>query len=430
MMIQCRIEKLIQGGEGFGRMEDGRSVMVRGALPGELVEANVIEERPTWLRAELVSVLEASEERVEPACAHAARCGGCDLWHMDETRELGHKQRAAWEAVRRLGKVELPEPTLFAAPSVKGWRTRMSFHVMRGDVGLYARSSRKLVQVDQCLVAAPGLLEAARWLVARCPGLERAELIAEVAGDDQVALTLVADRWRSPSGWPEQIKQALPSSPNVRGVSLRRQDQIVTQIGDASVALEGAHAWVPPTLAGARLMPGLFRQANAAMNAALLGYVQEAVRALGGGEVVELYGGSGNLTWGLSEAATRVRMLEGESDGVREARRLIAAGRLGSRVSAEALMLDGASLSRWLDQQRAPAEVIVLDPPRTGAREVCEVLASYQGARGLVYVSCDAACLARDLAVLVEGGWRVSQAGCFDMFPRAAHCEVVVALTR
>jgi 23S rRNA (uracil1939-C5)-methyltransferase len=430
-MIQCRIEKLIQGGEGFGRMEDGRSVMVRGALPGELIEANVTEERPTWLRAELVRVLEPSEERVSPACAHAARCGGCDLWHMDAARELGHKQRAAWEAVARLGKITLPEPTLFDAPSVEGWRVKMSFHVIGGRVGLYARASRRLVEIERCLVATPGLLEAARWLVGQCPGLERAELIAEAAGEGQVVLTLLADRWRAPAGWADQLRAALPTAPAVRGVRWQRGERGPDVcVGDATIALTSAHGWVPEPLRGERLAAGLFRQANPAMNAALLGYVREAVEWLGGGQVVELYGGSGNLTWGLAASAERVRMMEGESEGVREAQRLIAAGGLGEQISAEVVYLDGDALSAWFGRQEQAADVIVLDPPRVGAREVCEVLASYKEARGVVYVSCDAACLGRDLAVLAEGGWVPERAGCFDMFPRAAHCEVVVVLRR
>jgi 23S rRNA (uracil1939-C5)-methyltransferase len=430
-MIRCRIEKLIQGGEGFGRLEDGRSVMVRGALPGELIEAKVLEERPTWLRAELVRVLEPSAERVAPACAHADRCGGCELWHMDHAVELVHKQRAAWEAVARLGKISLPAPTLYEAPAVTRWRTRMIFHVVGNDLGLYARASRRLVKLDDCLIASPGLLEAARWLVGRCPGLGRAELMAEVAGDGQVALTLTAERWRAPAGWVAELGRALPASPGVCGVRWRRGSQGPdVLIGAVEVAIERAHGYVPDALVGQRLASGLFRQANEAMNAALVGYVREAVAALGGGQVVELYGGSGNLTWAIAQEASAVRMLEGEGEGAREAARLIEAGGLSARIWAETLMLDGGSFAAWLERQQVGVDIFVLDPPRTGAREVCEVLASGCGARGLIYVSCDAACLARDLAVLVEGGWRVERAACLDMFPRAAHCEVVVVLSR
>jgi 23S rRNA (uracil1939-C5)-methyltransferase len=334
-----------------------------------------------------------------------------------------------------VGKIELPEAQLFGSPSWSAWRVRLRCHISGGRVGFYERGTRRLLEVSRCEVAAPGLLEAARWLAARVSGFGDAELSVERASaDGEIAMVLYAPGWRPAKGLRGRLEAELPSEHRVRGVRIEASVQAI-EAGDPSVELGLAAAWVPESIASQRVPAGLFRQANEAVNRELVEYVASRVGGSGDrlSDVLELYGGCGNLTWSLSRVSRSLRMLEGEGFAVKHAKRLAQAAGLG-HVKIESCSLDDRALTSW-SARVAPwsPEVLVLDPPRVGAKGVCEALARGvcgERLRRIIYVSCDPACLGRDLGILSAAGWRVVECASFDMFPRGPHVESVAVLER
>jgi 23S rRNA (uracil1939-C5)-methyltransferase len=360
-------------------------------------------------------VVEPSEDRIDPACALAERCGGCPLMSLAPSAQLRFKQQKLRGMLSGLG-LEL-EPDVVPSPHVLGYRgrARLSFrHEGAGTrIGYFAAASHALVDVPGCAVLRPALAAGLSAL--------RAELASTLQGDGEITLGLgeggrcvaeLACREPQPPA-AYAISDALVTRGALAGISLRVGDGAAASFGDPrqlDMALDGL-----PLRAAA----GGFRQANPEVNALLT----ERVLALAepaGARVLELYAGHGNFTVGLAALAASVRAVESDRaacDACREALQL------RGFAHAQVVCADAAEGARG----RGALDVIVLDPPRTGAKSALPAILA-RAPRRIVYVSCDLATLRRDLGELLSAGYAVDAAAGFDMFPNTAHLETVVRL--
>ncbi len=440
--MRVTIERLAFGGDGVAHGQDGRVIFVRGALPGDEVEIEIVEDRPTFCRALTRAILTPSPDRVPAACPHDAQCGGCQLWPLPYGLSLDMKIDAALEAIRRVSKLALPEIVeRVAAPSDRRYRRRLRLHLDdAGRTGFFQASSRTLTPAPDCLVAHPTLLAARDLLSPHLGGLGGGALSRELArggdrahallavGRPQAALARLKPLWAR----PEALGAALAG---IRVVGLGRNAPPPADLGQTR--FEIALAGLPPDASGLPRDPapareldvGAFTQANDAVNALLVDKVVEAMSPAPGDRVLELYCGSGNFSAALAARGASVRGLELDPRAVEDGRRC--AERLGE--IGERLDLSACDLSRGLPRGVARAgafDKVLLDPPRTGAREVIAGLIAV-GAPRLVYVSCDPPTLGRDLGRLArEGGYRIEAMSVFDMFPRTYHVEVLATCVR
>ncbi len=402
--LELSIESLAAGGDGVARDAGGRVVFVPRAAPGDRVRATVTEEHKSFARAQLDTVLEAGPGRVEPPCALFASgaCGGCQWQHLSAEAQRQAKQAIVSAALRRLVDAGLVIEPLRAPVPALGWRRRARLHwvrTRRADaalIGFFAPGSRHVTDVDACPQLEPALGAALaaihRVLAPALTGRGEIDLVAGEGGGVHVTV-------RGPCA--PAAASALADAPEVAGVRLGRR-----QFGAATVALEP----------GLEAEAGDFAQASATGNAALLETVELASAARKGGRVLELYAGSGNLTRVLADGASAVVAVE---------RAQPAAAVEGGNVSFR----QGAAEEevRILARHGETFDLVVLDPPRTGAAETCRLLPRL-GATQVVYVSCDPATLARDAAVLVDAGYVPVRAWPIDMMPQTAHVEVVLVL--
>lgn len=395
-VVELAITALAAGGDGVGRDASGRVTFVPRTAPGDRVRARLVHETASFARAELLEIVEAGAARVAPACPHfALGCGGCAWQHVARAEQLAAKQAIVAGALRKLEGLVV-HPIEDPAPAL-GWRRRARFHVAGGKTGLFALGTRRVLPIAACPQLEPAL-DAARAAVAAAspPDGELALLGAPAAagegGGAGAAIAVGVERpWRGAA--------SLVGRAGIRGV----------------VAGDAAHG--EPVL---ELEPGLyagpwdFAQASAAGNAALIARV---LAALGpppapGARLLELYAGAGNFTRALAAAGWDV----------------VAGDTVAPPRPVPWRFVHGAAAD-VLAGEAGTFDAIVLDPPRAGAAEAVGGILRHAPAV-VVYVSCDAATLARDAARLAAGGYRATDAWPIDLMPQTAHVEVVFRLRR
>ena len=394
-----RAERLVAGGDALARRDDGRIVLVAGALPGELVRV-AVQRRRGADRGSVRSVVEPSAARVAPECPHRrAGCGGCGLAEMAHPAQVPAKVEVVADALVRLGRLEDPDVRPGPALPPWGFRTSLRVGVRDGSAALRRRSSRELVGVEGCLVAHPLL----------------AELLAEGRFEGAEEVTL-----RVGAATGERLALVAPSAGGVR----LPDDVVVVGLDELRA---GRRAWIHEVVAGRtwRISAESFFQSRPDGAEALV--AEAAAWAVGGpagpATLVDAYCGVGLFAGALAGPGGalegwRVVAVERSASSVADARRNLAA--LDARVVR-------APVERF---HAPPASVVVADPSRAGlgGRAVERLTAS--GAGRLVLVSCDAAAAGRDAALLARAGYRHLRSVVVDLFPHTPHVEVVGAFER
>lgn len=425
-----RIDSIAHGGDGIGTLSSGKRAFVPQTVPGDLVEMEPVERRPSFERGRLLRVLEAGPERVEPRCEHAAACGGCQLQQLSAAGQLAAKERTFYDALARVGGIPreaigdagpiLPSPKPFR------YRIRCRLHVVGNRLGYHRRGTHDLVPIHACHLLETPLEALALRLSAHLrerpiPHLAAVELC--IGQDGSGAAALEPTR-RAPAAWGEGA-EALLEIPGIRGVVVlpARRGRAPRLVGEPVVARPAPGVPDLPLF----LRPDVFAQANAAANETL---VREAVDALSlqkGDEVLELFAGAGNFTFALAARGARVTAVELEGSALGLARRAVSETPLAERIA----FVPGEvrrEVERLVSEGRR-FDHLLLDPPRTGAKEVVPEIARL-GPRHIAYVSCDPATLARDLRILVAEGYRLVSAQPIDMFPQTYHVEGVILLEK
>jgi 23S rRNA (uracil1939-C5)-methyltransferase len=423
------IRDLAHGGEGVGKAVDGddaRVWFVENALPGERVRVEVVGEHKRWLRGRVVELLERSPLRVTPPCPVADRCGGCTWQHVDPVAQAQLKADIVANQLRRLG---VPTPVAVPSPRALGYRRRARLHYRREgqalELGFFGQGSHELVDAPRCPVLDPALDWAMQQLRGWVTWLPATGSVHGLSNGIEVVLGLPGVRPQP--GLEAAIRELIARSseseagPRLVGVQLRGGREHVG-IGRTSIELDGDGP-TPPVTQG----PFTFSQAQAEQNAALVEHVvamaQPAER-----RVLELHAGVGNFSRALARSAKRVWTVDGDREAVANLQRTAERWGLSinvKRAQAEKLLGKLAGGGRTY-------EVVVCDPPRSGIGvQAAKDLIAVASER-IVYVSCDPATLARDLAVMVAAGspFELVDLRVFDMMPMTAEVEVVATLAR
>ncbi|MBI1376434.1 MAG: class I SAM-dependent RNA methyltransferase [Frankiales bacterium] len=402
-------ERVAHGGHVVARHER-RVLFVRHALPGERVEAVItaIGPRGRFARADAVRVLDASPDRVVPPCPHSGpgRCGGCDWQHASLIAQRRLKAEVLREQLARLGGVDDVEGVPLAdAVDVEavagdtdglGWRTRVRFAVTaQGELGLRRFHSHDLEVVGDCPLATPGVrdlgLTALRW-----PGATEVEAIRSSTGD--AAVVLEPPSAAVPDGLPREVAVA----------GRRGRRWVSEEAGGRSWRVSAAGFWqVHPGAAGT-----------------LVDAVRGALGPRPGEHLVDLYAGVGLFAGCLAPdlgPQGRVDAVEASPDACRDARRNL--------HDLPTVAIHEGDVGRWLRAGAVQhADLVVLDPPRSGAGAAVLDRVAALGPRAVAYVACDPAALGRDVGHLRQAGWRLASVRGFDLFPMTHHLEAVALL--
>jgi 23S rRNA (uracil1939-C5)-methyltransferase len=393
--LEVEVDKLVYGGEGLSRV-DGQVTLTRFVLPGERAQVVVEERKPGLLRTRLVELRTAAPQRVEPGCPYFGRCGGCHYQHADYETQLAAKRAILVEVLARVGKITAPERIETISAEPWQYRNRSQFHIRGSELGYLEGGSHRLCAIERCPISSPKLNDVIGAL-------------REMLRDAR---------------WPSFLH-------SVEAFTNEQDVQINIRVSDRPVAqrffdwcAERIPGYTPAALeypaAGFlyRVGPRSFFQVNRHLADAL---VRAALEGLQGDDALDLYAGVGLFSLPMASRFREVTSVESGSGAVRDLIFNLARAGLPVRVEQN-------TAETYLNElDRAPA-CVLLDPPRAGlGKNVARRLVELRPPE-IVIVACDPATLARDLRILLDGGYGLERMTLVDLFPQTFHLETVAVL--
>ena len=428
--LETDITGLTHDGRGVAHV-NGKAVFVSGALAGERVRMRFTGKHRHYDEAAVEEVLSASPDRVLPRCAHFGVCGGCALQHLAPAAQIAAKQRVLLENLERIGKVSPREVLPALTDSPWGYRRKgrlsVKFVEKKGRVlvGFRESNGRYVADINSCDVLHPAVGTRIAAISALIETLDAKRDIPQIeiaAGDDVVALVFRHLQ-------PLSARDVAALTAFAQGTQLA----IFLQPGGIDSV---APLWPTDTQLSFRLpkfdveldfRPLDFIQVNSMLNRSMIDHTLALLDPQPTDRVLDLFCGLGNFTLPLARRAAQVTGVEGEAGLVRRAGENAQRNGLGN---AQFFAADLAADQRNAPWAKADYELLLLDPPRSGAEALLEYLPR-KSARRIVYVSCHPASLARDAGVLVNRhGFALTHAGVMDMFPHTAHVESIAAFQR
>lgn len=417
-ILTCRIESLAYGVFGVARTPEG-VLLVPGVAPGDEIEARVVADHGRWREGEVVRLVRAGPSRREPPCPWAGECGGCPWQQVDYEAQLAAKEAILRDELSRIGGLD--PRALEIAPILHsqewGYRHRVNLRVAgENRLGFFRHRSHRLVEIERCAIADEDvnrhLAIAREWLRGVSTTVRRLEIAS--AGEGAVVLVANAEgRYRQDGEYHERFVR---SHPSVLGIVLFGKGwrhafgapRVRVDLGDG-LALE---------------TEGGFTQVNPSANLLLVRSVVELARPRRDDRVLDLFCGAGNLTLPLAREVGEVLGVDVAGPSIAAARRSADAHGI---ANTRFLQQTAARAAEGLSREGRSFDLVILDPPREGAADVLRHLPPLV-TRGLVYVSCNPATLARDLRKLVALGFRMGPIRPIDLFPQTPHLETVVRL--
>ena len=431
-------------GQGVARVE-GCAVFLPNAIAGERYKIRIEKAQKTWAAGKIVEVLEKSPHRVNRECPVAKLCGGCDFWHMDYEEESRMKSERVRQTLNRIGGESLEEVPILAAPTCYGYRNKAQYPVARHSkgwayAGFFKAGTHQVIDNDRCLIL-PQITDVVKDIIIEFVNFYRITVYneetqkgllrhiyirrGEVSGEVLVCLVVNGRRLHRHEELIEKLKRVPGFTTLVLAVNTRPGNAI---LGDEFITLYGP-GYIEDTLCGLnfRLSPRSFYQVNHHQAQRLYEAAITQAGITKDDLVLDLYCGVGTITLAMAKAAGKVIGVEVIEQAVADAKDN--AKRNGIE-NAEFFCGDAGKAALELEAKGIKPDVIVVDPPRKGLNADTIEALHRMNPRRIVYVSCDPATLARDVALLKERGYTLKNAMAADLFPRCAHVESVVTLIR
>ncbi|TNE81663.1 MAG: 23S rRNA (uracil(1939)-C(5))-methyltransferase RlmD [Gammaproteobacteria bacterium] len=433
--VRCEVESLSHDGRGIARQE-GKAQFVDGALPGETVMAKMVTTRSKFDELRTVEVLEPAPERQQTPCEFADLCGGCSLQHMSGDAQIRFKEDTLREHFAHFGGIE-PDEWIepLRSPDSLAYRrkARLGVRYVKAResvlVGFREKRSTFLTDINRCAVMDPRIGERIlplRELLHSMDAYNRIPQVEVACGDDVAAMV-----FRNMDDLSDGDREKLISFGQAHELHIYLQpkgpDTVHRIWPEAKDASEERLSYrleeFDLTL---KFHPMDFTQVNAALNRTMVHRAVEWLDIKPGERVLDLFCGLGNFTLPLACKGGQVVGVEGDDA-------MVVRGRENAELNGlDNVDFHGADLHGDFTGQSWAKEgfdKILIDPPRSGAEEICKYLTAF-GASRIVYVSCNPATLARDAGVMVRNGYRLVRAGVMDMFPHTTHVESIALFER
>ncbi|TMN89550.1 23S rRNA (uracil(1939)-C(5))-methyltransferase RlmD [Pseudoalteromonas phenolica] len=421
-VLTLDVKSLDHQGRGVAN-HNGKVCFIDGALPNEQIKAQILDEKSKLIEAKQVKVLTSSEERVAPFCQHYGVCGGCQLQHLKVDSQITYKQLAVSKLFEKFAK----ETHIAWQPAIisddKHYRRSARVACIADKktkqfkLGFRAQKSKQIVEVESCPVLSIAFKELFTQLRLAITDNAKLHSISHVqlCKADNGVFVLI----RHTKAIDDNTKQTLATALNDSGVQLLWDD------GKTPVAYEQLPNYqVDGVKFGFQL--NNFIQVNGEVNEKMLMQSLDWLALNEQDIVLDLFCGIGNFSLLAAKHAKRVVGVEGVDSSVQRAKSNAAQNQL-ENVSFECFDLtDDISSAKWFDKH---ANVLILDPSRTGAYEVLKQLPLKQFEK-ILYVSCDPVTLARDSALVLEAGFTISKVGLMNMFPHTGHIETMALFQR
>ncbi len=438
--ILLKVEKAVNGGYGLSRTEDGKVVLIEGAYPGEEVLVRVKREKKDLIFATALRVLKPSPFRREPKCKYFGKCGGCQFMNLNYEEQLKVKESIVREAFRRSFGRDLDIREIVPSDGEYGYRTKIELTAISGrriKLGMRMKNSHELVPIERCEVAPkraneviqtlPDILTALKvpaYNFSRREGVLKHVIIRYAFSTDQTMVIFVTKT--ESFKWGKLVSKILlrnlPWIHSVIQVMNFRDDVVLrgpykTLHGEGVITetFDWEEFQIPPTA---------FFQSNYNVARKLMNAVFDSLNLKGNEVVLDLYSGVGLLSLRISSVAKRVIGVEKSRVAVKAAK---ANANINGRRNVRFLEGDVLKVLKGYDDK---VDVVVLDPPRSGAGKKVMKEIVRLGPRKIVYVSCEPSTLVRDLKVLESTEYSIEFVKPFDMFPQTFHVENMAVLKK
>ncbi|WP_243373954.1 23S rRNA (uracil(1939)-C(5))-methyltransferase RlmD [Geotalea sp. SG265] len=432
--IKVAIEKLANGGAGFGRC-DGKAFFVPFTAPGDVALVRTTVEKSSYAEGALIDLLTTSNQRVAPPCPIFGVCGGCNWQHVAYASQLREKSQIFADLLWRSARVEpaLVSPVI-PAPEVYGYRSRVQVkvhcHGGKIDLGFYRPKSHQVVDwPGKCAISHRSInlaLECLRQLLQAFPGAAGVNQVDLARSDDDHVSVVFTYTGNSPESLAEHLLH-WEERESIGSAHIRHHKGTIKVFGEDPLSYRIPENTLPGLPERTLFFStGAFSQINYRQNLQLIRLVAEFAALTGTERVLDLFCGNGNFSIPLAHGASHVTGYEGYEPSVLDGKKNAVHNGV-ENISFHCS--DAAAAVRSLAAAKEIFEVIVLDPPRSGAAETVSAIRALQ-AEKIIYVSCDPATLARDLNILKNNGFHVRKSQGVDMFPQTYHLESVTLLTK
>ncbi len=443
MQQLIRIHGLGSSGEGVGKLGE-LIIFVEGALPAEEVVAQIDTVKKNYAVGKLVEVVKPSAERVEPFCPLYENCGGCQLQHLAYAAQLKWKRQQVVDALEHIGKISDVE--VFATLGMENplhYRNKMQFPVGRGKplkIGCYARGTHDIIDATTCPIQNVGndkILNAVRKVAAQfnLPPYDEdthrgflRHVMGRVGCDGELMVVLVTATKNFPAekNFVRALRRELPDVTSI-------QQNVQTFRNNVILGRETRVLYGKPTIRDEigglkfNISARSFFQVNTAQAEVLYRTARDFAELRGHETIIDAYCGTGTIGLFMARRARRVIGVEIVSSAVADAKRN---ARENNIRNAEFIVGDAVKILPRLADSGVQADVVIVDPPRAGCdKKVLETFAAMSPDK-IIYVSCNPATLARDLAILATLGYRTKKIQPVDMFPFTSHVECVAQIIR
>lgn len=425
-ILTLTIDRLGINGEGVASHQ-GFKIFVTGALPSEQIRAQIYERHKSYARANLLEVLTPSSSRKEPSCPYFAKCGGCQLMHLDYSEQLKSKTERVKDALQRIGKLENihVEPCI-ASPLPLAYRNKIQLPVASDHtLGLYAFNTHDIIAVDACQIHSElgeKALAAIRPLLKKFSAELKHLLIKSTQATQELLVILVT---KSKTPLEELGKAICDSMPEIKGVVQNIQPDAGNVILGKEYILLAGQEKIEERVLGLtfNISAASFFQVNPLQAEKLYAKALDYCALTTETTALDAYCGVGTLSLLLARHAKQVIGIESVPEAIEDAKQN---AEINGIHNMQFLCAPAEEAIQKLEQ----IDVALLNPPRKGCDPalISKLIALKPSC--IVYVSCDPATLARDINLLVQGGYKVDAVQPFDMFPQTAHVETVVRLSR
>lgn len=446
-VVTLHTTQLLQNGNAMSKTDDGFVVFVTGAAANETVSAVIIKVTKNYAVAKTLKVLQPSPDRNEDGCPFSHKCGGCVFQHITYQSECNYKQNSINDAFAHIGKIDLRLSEFIPSPSQKHYRNKATYPLSTNSdrkiiTGFYARMSHRIVEHEDCLIGDPKFIPIRNSVVNFLQendvsvyseetekGLVRSIYLRTGKEHSQTALTLILNGKFLVSEQLEQdfVSYITKNHPEIATILINTNTKASNAILGSEWRTIFGDGYIYDSLCGKqfRITPASFWQVNRLGACELYSKAKEYAALESGDMLLDLYCGTGSVGICIADKDNKLVGVEITPQAVKDA----SFNALSNGIDAEFICADAENA---LDDERVKGlrpDVITVDPPRKGCAGTVEKIAAF-GAKRIVYISCDPATLARDLAKFEECGYKAVKACAVDMFARTGHCECCVLLCR
>jgi 23S rRNA (uracil1939-C5)-methyltransferase len=441
--IKLNIEAMTSEGSAVSHWE-GMAVFVRGAVPGDEILAHIIKVSKSYAIGIIKEIISPSPSRIESDCPVSDKCGGCSLRNMTYDEELKYKKSRVEDAIKRIGHLDIPVMDIIGADEINHYRNKAQYPVLIENGGLmagfYAYKSHRIIPCDSCHLQQrefDDCLEAfAKWVKKAGitsydektgRGLLRHIYLRKAVETGEIMACAVINGNMLPQ--KELLIEELEKVSGVKSICFNvNKSKSNVILGSKTEVIWGSET-ITDILLGKKfeISPESFYQVNHAQCEKLYSKAIEYAALNGEQTLVDLYCGAGTIGLSMAEKAKQVIGIEIVPDAIKNAKQN---AKINGISNAQFICADALEGAKQLQARGIKTDVVVLDPPRKGCDKALFDVISLLSPERIVYVSCDSATLARDLAILDEKGYKALEITPVDMFPRTTHVENVVLIKK